>query len=129
MKWNDCAGESTINLGKHYKKAYKRNIVLKLYESKKGAAANREKKRQDGIKVERDPIAILDDGEDIPDEENAPTYTELPTQDNNNTVVNKAPLIEKDNTNAVINHDSDDDDTDDESADVQMLSTQLIKVL
>ena len=30
LKWNDCAGEGTINLGKYYRKAYKRNITLKV---------------------------------------------------------------------------------------------------
>jgi len=41
LKWNDCAGEGTVNLGRYYRKAYKRNMALKLFETKKGAAAKR----------------------------------------------------------------------------------------
>jgi hypothetical protein len=33
----------TINLGRYYRKAYKRNMALKLFETKKGAAAKRAK--------------------------------------------------------------------------------------
>jgi hypothetical protein len=47
-----------VNLGKYYRKAYKRNVVLKLFESKKGAAAKREKKRQEGVKVAREPVQV-----------------------------------------------------------------------
>lgn len=63
LKWNDCAGEGTINLGKYYRKAYKRNICLKLFETKKGAAAKRAAKKE---KKSRD---IPDTTDDIPPEE------------------------------------------------------------
>ena len=36
-------GEVHMNLEKYYRKAYKRNIAIKLFEKKKGAAARREK--------------------------------------------------------------------------------------
>ena len=59
-----------------------------------------------------------------------PAYNEVTTQNNNGiAVTNPMPLIEKNNTNAVINHDSDDDDTDDESTEIQILPTQLLKVI
>ena len=55
----------TISLGKYYKKAYKRGISLKLFETKKGAAAKKAAQPLDATK----PIVVLDDGEDIPPEE------------------------------------------------------------
>jgi hypothetical protein len=30
LKWNDCAGEGVIDLGKYYRKAYKKNVALKV---------------------------------------------------------------------------------------------------
>ncbi len=47
LKWNDCAGEGTIDIGRYYRKAYKRNIALKLFETKKGAAGKRAAKKKD----------------------------------------------------------------------------------
>ena len=59
-----------------------------------------------------------------------PAYNEVTTQNNNGiAATSPTPLIEKNNTNAVINHDSDDDDTDDESTEIQILPTQLLKVI
>jgi hypothetical protein len=65
LKWNDCAGEGTINLGRYYRKAYKRNIALKLFETKKGAAAKRAANK--GNKFNR--MEVEDTIEDIPQEE------------------------------------------------------------
>lgn len=66
LKWNDCAGEGTINLYKYYKKAYKRNIALKLFEKLQGAALSRKKREEKHSRDEK----LLDDGKDIvPDEE------------------------------------------------------------
>jgi hypothetical protein len=62
LKWNDCAGEGTINLGKYYRKAYKRNMCLKLFEKKKGLAAKRA-----NVKVAREGL-IEDDDEVEPPE-------------------------------------------------------------
>jgi len=42
VKWSDCAGEHIFDLGSYYRKAFKRNIALKLFEDKKGAAAARD---------------------------------------------------------------------------------------
>jgi hypothetical protein len=39
----DLLNAGTINLGRYYRKAYKRNMALKLFETKKGAAAKRAK--------------------------------------------------------------------------------------
>ncbi len=46
LKWNDCAGEGVIDLGKYYRKAFKRNVALKLFEKKKGLAAKRAAKKE-----------------------------------------------------------------------------------
>lgn len=62
LKWNDCVGEATVNIGRYYKKAYKRNVILKLFETKKGAAAMREKKKIEGKTMVKVPVEILDEG-------------------------------------------------------------------
>lgn len=65
LKWNDCAGEGTIDIGRYYRKAYKRNIALKLFETKKGAAGKRAAKKKDKFSK----IEVLDTEDDIPVEE------------------------------------------------------------
>jgi hypothetical protein len=45
LKYNDCVGETAIDIGKWYRKAYKNTIAIKLYEKKKGAGASRAKAR------------------------------------------------------------------------------------
>lgn len=65
LKWNDCAGETVINLGPYYRKAFKKNIAIKLFEKKQGAAAVRAKRSAD-LK----PSKVLDTGgADIPSPE------------------------------------------------------------
>lgn len=44
LKWNDCAGETVLNMGRYYRKAYKKNVAVKLFEKKQGAAALRARK-------------------------------------------------------------------------------------
>ena len=51
-------------LGRYYRKAYKRNIALKLFETKKGAAARRQVKQDKNGNVE-----LIDTVDDIPLEE------------------------------------------------------------
>lgn len=65
LKWNDCAGEGVIDLGRYYRKAYKRNIAIKLFEQKKGVAAKRAKKEGQKKRF----VDIQDTGEDIPPDE------------------------------------------------------------
>jgi len=65
LKWNDCAGEGAIDLGKFYRKAYKRNVAIKMFETKKGGVAKRANKRE---KLSRQ---VRDTEDDIP-----------PTEDN-----------------------------------------------
>jgi len=62
LKWNDCAGEGTINLGKYFRKAYKRNVAIKMFENTQGAMAVRAKKQQQ-IRKRAD---LMDTEEDIP---------------------------------------------------------------
>lgn len=64
IKWSDCLGEVHIDIGKYYRKAYKRNIALKLFETKQGAQAKRATEK----KVEEDD-GVESDDEDIPPEE------------------------------------------------------------
>lgn len=45
VKWNDCAGEASINIGQYYKRAYKRNMPVKLFEKKQGVALRRDMKQ------------------------------------------------------------------------------------
>ena len=63
VKFNDCAGEGVIDLRPFYRKAYKRNIPLKLFEQKKGAAADRSKRAL------KDAFMVVDTEDDIPPEE------------------------------------------------------------
>lgn len=65
LKWNDCAGEGVLNLGKYFKKAYKKNVAIKLFESKQGAMAARAKKQAEI----RKRSGLMDTNEDIPPEE------------------------------------------------------------
>jgi hypothetical protein len=69
LKWSDCAGEGMIDLGPYYRKAYKRNIAIKLFEKKKGVAAKRAAKRAKKHRANVDDIFNNDFGEDIPPEE------------------------------------------------------------
>ena len=39
-------GEGAIDLGRFYRKAYKRNVAIKLFETKKGGVAKRAQKRE-----------------------------------------------------------------------------------
>lgn len=59
LKWNDCIAEGTVNLGKYFKKAYKKNVAIKLFEQPKGA----QKKRKDKPKPAPEP-AEEDDKDD-----------------------------------------------------------------
>jgi hypothetical protein len=59
LKYSDCAGEVVFNLGKYYQKAYRRNLALKLFEEKKGAAATNARKQKKYA-----PIKVIDEGKD-----------------------------------------------------------------
>ena len=65
LKWNDCIAEGTVDLGIYYRKAFKKNCAIKLYETKKGAKADRAK----AAKKRQALYNIPDNGEDIPPEE------------------------------------------------------------
>jgi hypothetical protein len=39
IKWNDMIAETTVDLGFYYRKAFKKNMAIKLYETPKGRAA------------------------------------------------------------------------------------------
>lgn len=65
LKYNDCICESTFNMKKYYEKAYRKNVAIKLFETKKGAAAQREKEAKARSKL----YNIPDTNEDIPEEE------------------------------------------------------------
>lgn len=66
LKWNDCAGETVIDMGKYYRKAFKKNVAIKLFEKKQGASALRAK-RAEALK----PTKVVDTGGiDVPPAEN-----------------------------------------------------------
>merc|ERR1711871_709362 len=61
LKWSDCAGEVVFNLGRYYRKAFKRGIAIKLFESPSGAAATRQRK---GTKIKK--MTVVNTTEDVP---------------------------------------------------------------
>ena len=73
LKYNDCVGETMLDIGKFYRKAYHKNCAVNFFETAKGAAMDRmHKKRQ--MKA-----AIPDTEQDIPPDEDA-------TEDQNSTI-------------------------------------------
>lgn len=54
----------TFTLGKFLRKAYRKNVPIKLFETPQGAAKKRQEKRQQAVK-RRDP-AVLETGADVP---------------------------------------------------------------
>ena len=65
LKYNDCICESTFNMKKYYEKAYRKNVAVKLFETKKGAAAQRAREAKARSKI----YDIPETEEDIPDDE------------------------------------------------------------
>ncbi|RYH28944.1 hypothetical protein EON65_10375 [archaeon] len=63
LKWNDCAGEGIIDLGKFYRSAYRNNSAIKLFEKKnmKGGKKDRNAMKQKSSRG----VGLVDDGEDI----------------------------------------------------------------
>ena len=66
LKWNDCAGEAQFNLGKYYRKAFKRNVCLKLFEKKAGMQATRERKQ---AKIKKYSVVDIGNEDEVPDED------------------------------------------------------------
>ena len=62
IKWNDMIAEGSINLGFYYRKAFKKNIAIKLYETPKGGAAKRVVKQNKESKI----VQVKDTTADIP---------------------------------------------------------------
>ena len=79
LKFNDCAGEVHMNLERYYRKAYKRNMAIKLFEKKKGAAAKREEQAK--LKPARE---VEDTTDDIP-----PPETEADVKKMQEDIANK----------------------------------------
>jgi hypothetical protein len=67
LKYNDCICESTFDMRKYYEKAYRKNCAVKLFETKKGAQAQRQKEKSARDKL----YAIPDTEEDIPSDEDS----------------------------------------------------------
>jgi hypothetical protein len=63
IKWNDMIAEGAINLGFYYRKAFKKNAAIKLYETAKGSAAGRRVIKQN---KDSKQIQIKDTTADIP---------------------------------------------------------------
>ena len=47
LKWNDCMAESTVNLGVYFRKAFKKRIAIKLFETKHGSTRVKKNKKKD----------------------------------------------------------------------------------
>jgi hypothetical protein len=62
IKWNDMIAEGAINLGFYYRKAFKKNAAIKLYETPKGSATRRVVKQNKDSKQ----VQIKDTTADIP---------------------------------------------------------------
>lgn len=62
IKWNDMIAEGAINLGFYYRKAFKKNAAIKLYETPKGGAAKRVVRQNKDSKQ----VQIKDTTADIP---------------------------------------------------------------
>ena len=62
LKYNDCFAEGAIDMGFYYRKAFKKNIAIKLYETPKGSAAKRTKKQNKASKQ----VEVADTTADIP---------------------------------------------------------------
>eukprot|EP00604_Paraphysomonas_vestita_P002816 CAMPEP_0174818892 /NCGR_PEP_ID=MMETSP1107-20130205/1828_1 /TAXON_ID=36770 /ORGANISM="Paraphysomonas vestita, Strain GFlagA" /LENGTH=1810 /DNA_ID=CAMNT_0016031457 /DNA_START=453 /DNA_END=5885 /DNA_ORIENTATION=- len=67
IKWNDMIAEGSINLGFYYRKAFKKNVAIKLYETPKGGAAKRTVKQN----KESKQVIIKDTTADIPPPEDS----------------------------------------------------------
>ena len=107
LKWNDCAGEGTIDLGKFYRKAYKNNVAIKLFEKPKGAQAARQKREKERPK----PLAVVETNQDtVPEEEDEEEETNLKGSE----------TIEMVGSNP-IHHQPDSDDDDDDTEKVKQL--------
>lgn len=114
MKWNDCAGEAIIDLGRYYRKAYKKNMCLKLFEKKKGVQASRAKRDEKFKKQSK----LVDDGKDIPPEEDGSTAATAPPSDDvassTNPMLATAGGGGPRSTSAVSESKDSDDDSDEE---------------
>lgn len=112
LKYNDCAGEIHINLEKYYRKAYKRNIAIKLFEKKKGAAANREKR----LAANKAPPQIEDTTDDIPKPETEGDKVDAAREAQGSPIqspMHKAASTPK-SAHAADSDDDDDKDSDDD---------------
>merc|ERR1711871_572202 len=76
LKYNDCVGETMLDIGKFYRKAYHKNCAVNFFETLKGTAMDRvhKKKKVNAI--------IPDTDQDIPPDENA-TDDQISSADGN----------------------------------------------
>ena len=63
LKYNDCIGEQTLDVGKFYRRAYRKNMAVNFFESTKGGAKDR-KEKSSKLKA-----TIPDPKKDIPPED------------------------------------------------------------
>jgi hypothetical protein len=94
-----------IDLGKYYRKAYKRNVALKLFESEQGAVKDRKKRGQKPI---RHTAELMDTTEDIPPEEEAADSGVEESKGDGKGATTLSPL-------AAGQHGADSDDDDDDN--------------
>jgi hypothetical protein len=69
IKWNDMIAEGTIDLGFYYRKAFRKNMAIKLYETPKGRAARGLMQQQDkkkGKSHQSKQVKVKDTDADLP---------------------------------------------------------------
>ena len=49
LKYNDCVGETMLDIGKFYRKAYHKNCAVNFFETLKGTAMDRVHKKKKGM--------------------------------------------------------------------------------
>lgn len=68
LKYDDCLGEYTKDMTMFYRKCYKKNVALKLFEKAKGASASKLKRAQKKQK-KKEFVEIPDAEDDVPPSE------------------------------------------------------------
>jgi hypothetical protein len=105
LKYNDCICESTFDMRKYYEKAYRKNVAVKLFETKKGAQLQRARERAARERL----YAIPDTEEDIPPEEDEEGVNPLLMSERNSAVASSEPM-----SRSVVVRPSGERDSDDE---------------
>jgi hypothetical protein len=76
VKWNDCFADGSLDIGKYYRKAFKKGIAIKAFPTVKGGGAARaEQEKKNKELYAQEPIPDTEEDK-VPPEENAPVTNE-----------------------------------------------------